>query len=68
MPDNTQIHQELTKELTDLLDRFHRKNPDLFVERIGIYDVQDGRRRRVIAFVAVDIAVQPCSHPEANHA
>ena len=60
MEDATKVHNEFTKELTDLITKFHENHPDLFINDI---DIKVGESLmgggRTFLGIRVEILVQP---------
>jgi single-stranded DNA-specific DHH superfamily exonuclease len=59
MPDNSQIHTALVKELTDVLVRFHEQHPDLYAAHINPHSIMDAHGRQTLTSVCVVLCVQP---------
>lgn len=55
---NTELHNKFTKELTDLVSKFHLANQDLFISNIDITHRVQAGGRLTIGGVSVSIIVQ----------
>ncbi|MBE3139165.1 MAG: hypothetical protein IMZ53_01125 [Thermoplasmata archaeon] len=56
----TEKHNEFVKEFYDVIQRFHEKNPDLFVTSLHInFREYAVTRRKVLTGLSATIEVQP---------
>jgi len=55
----TQKHQQLTTELIEIIEDFHKTNHDLFVENIKVHYKEAPTTRKIFCGLEVNITVQP---------
>ena len=68
MNEASEFHADLTKELTNALQRFHELHPDLFIQDVRICSSSDNIGRKILIGLTIDIMVQPKGYEKVNHA